>query len=69
MGYFSDLDIDKQSLDATDGNYSHDYEPDYTNAKLKDNKSLEATLAYASEYMKSDKFAKEWAKFCKGGET
>jgi len=28
MGYFSDLDIERQDYEATTGDYSHDQEPD-----------------------------------------
>jgi len=37
------------------------------NTKTRGNqeKSLKDTLAFASEYMKSPEFAKEWTKFCK----
>jgi hypothetical protein len=37
------------------------------NTKTKGNqeKSLKDALAFASEYMKSSEFAKEWEKFCK----
>jgi len=29
MGYFSDLDIERQDYEATTGDYSHDQEPDH----------------------------------------
>ncbi len=67
MGYFSDLDIDRQEQEARTGDYSHNYEPDYTNTKVKPKTSLEDTMAFAKDYMKSDKFAKEWDNFVRDG--
>ena len=36
-----------------------------TKTKVNQEKSLKDALSFASEYMKSPEFAKEWTKFCK----
>jgi len=33
-----------------------------------ESKSLEETLGFAKDYMKSDKFAQEWDKWCQTGD-
>lgn len=53
-------DFDQDIRDLTD-----DFIYSNTTTRGKQEKSLKDTLAFASEYMKSDEFAKEWTKFCK----
>ena len=53
-------DFDQDIRDLTD-----DFISSNTTTMGNQEKSLKDTLAFASEYMKSDEFAKEWTKFCK----
>ncbi len=59
---FHDQIIESQSQNEDYGQFE---EYCNTNPRGKVEKSLESTLAFAREYMKSDAFAKEWCKFCK----
>ena len=53
-------DFDHDIRDLTD-----DFISGNTTTRVNKEKSLKDTLAFATDYMKSDEFAKEWTKFCK----
>ena len=69
MGFYSNIDIDNQELEAINGGFKPDYEPDHTDIKGKAESTPQNALSLSKEqkeFIASEQFANEWNDFLKG---